>query len=52
MTRDTPEDGAVAATEKDEESEAKVKRHDKGQVVCLHYGTIDDGGMKQLEGRS
>lgn len=28
------------------------KRHMKGEVVCLHYGTIDDAGMRQLEGRS
>jgi hypothetical protein len=28
------------------------RRHQKGEVVCLHYGTIDDLGMRQLEGRS
>jgi hypothetical protein len=28
------------------------KRHLRGEVVCLHYGTIDDAGMRQLEGRS
>ena len=27
-------------------------RHQQGEVVCLHYGTIDDAGMRQLEGRS
>lgn len=26
--------------------------HLKGEVVCLHYGTIDDAGMRRLEGRS
>lgn len=29
-----------------------VKRHLRGEVRCLHYGTIDDAGMRQLEGRS
>ncbi|KAF9523548.1 Endonuclease/exonuclease/phosphatase [Crepidotus variabilis] len=24
----------------------------KGDVVCLHYGTLDDRGMRRLEGRS
>lgn len=28
------------------------KRRQKGEVVCMHYGTIDDQGMRQLEGRS
>lgn len=28
------------------------RRHLKGEVVCLHYGTIDDAGMRLLEGRS
>jgi hypothetical protein len=28
------------------------RRHMQGEVVCLHYGTIDDAGMRQLEGRS
>jgi len=28
------------------------RRHQKGEVECLHYGTIDDLGMRQLEGRS
>ncbi|RXK38371.1 hypothetical protein M231_04413 [Tremella mesenterica] len=32
--------------------DGKVKRHQRGEVVCLHYGTIDDAGMRQLEGRS
>lgn len=27
-------------------------RRKKGEVVCLHYGTIDDQAMRQLEGRS
>ncbi|WVO12758.1 hypothetical protein L204_100366 [Cryptococcus depauperatus] len=36
-----------------EEAEAqKSKRWQKGEVQCLHYGTIDDSGMKLLEGRS
>lgn len=29
-----------------------VPRRRKGEVVCLGYGTIDDVGMRQLEGRS
>jgi hypothetical protein len=29
-----------------------VRRHLRGEVRCLHYGTIDDAGMRQLEGRS
>lgn len=28
------------------------RRRQRGEVVCLHYGTIDDQGMRQLEGRS
>ncbi|WWC85358.1 uncharacterized protein L201_000221 [Kwoniella dendrophila CBS 6074] len=28
------------------------KKWRKGEVRCLHYGTIDDAGMRQLEGRS
>ncbi|WWD01539.1 hypothetical protein V866_008484 [Kwoniella sp. B9012] len=28
------------------------KRWKKGEVRCLHYGTIDDAGMRLLEGRS
>jgi len=37
----------------DEQLGAKLpRRHQKGEVVCLHYGTIDDLGMRQLEGRS
>lgn len=37
----------------DEHLNAKLPRkHQKGEVVCLHYGTIDDLGMRQLEGRS
>ncbi|WVQ71467.1 hypothetical protein IAR50_001005 [Cryptococcus sp. DSM 104548] len=28
------------------------KRWQKGEVRCLHYGTIDDVGMRLLEGRS
>ncbi|ORY22769.1 hypothetical protein BCR39DRAFT_550917 [Naematelia encephala] len=28
------------------------RRHQQGEVVCLHYGTIDDAGMRVLEGRS
>ncbi|ODO03460.1 hypothetical protein L198_02307 [Cryptococcus wingfieldii CBS 7118] len=28
------------------------KRWQKGEVRCLHYGTIDDSGMRLLEGRS
>ncbi|WVQ70227.1 uncharacterized protein L199_008453 [Kwoniella botswanensis] len=28
------------------------KRWKKGEVRCLHYGTIDDVGMRLLEGRS
>lgn len=28
------------------------KRHLVGEVQVLHYGTIDDAGMRQLEGRS
>jgi hypothetical protein len=36
-----------------EQLNAKLPRkHQKGEVVCLHYGTIDDLGMRQLEGRS
>ncbi|WVF72323.1 hypothetical protein IAT40_007136 [Kwoniella sp. CBS 6097] len=34
------------------EVEIKEKRWKKGEVRCLHYGTIDDAGMRQLEGRS
>lgn len=26
--------------------------HQKGDVVCLHYGTLDDAAMRRLEGRS
>jgi hypothetical protein len=37
----------------DEQISAQLpRRHQKGEVVCLHYGTIDDLGMRQLEGRS
>ncbi|WRT67003.1 uncharacterized protein IL334_003969 [Kwoniella shivajii] len=32
--------------------EAQEKKWKKGEVRCLHYGTIDDAGMRQLEGRS
>ncbi|WVQ78224.1 hypothetical protein IAT38_000307 [Cryptococcus sp. DSM 104549] len=32
--------------------EVAPPRRRKGEVVCLHYGTIDDTGMRQLEGRS
>lgn len=28
------------------------RRHQKGEVVCMHYGTVDDQAMRQLEGRS
>jgi hypothetical protein len=35
-----------------EVEENRVKRHMKGEVVCLGYGTIDDAGMRALEGRS
>ncbi|WVQ98607.1 hypothetical protein IAU59_005737 [Kwoniella sp. CBS 9459] len=30
----------------------REKKWKKGEVRCLHYGTIDDAGMRQLEGRS
>lgn len=30
----------------------KPRRHMRGEVVCLDYGTIDDAGMRMLEGRS
>ena len=36
--------GAVAA--------AESSRHRKGDVVCLSYRTLDDRGMRRLEGRS
>lgn len=26
--------------------------HRKGEVICLHYGTLDDAAMRRLEGRS
>lgn len=28
------------------------RRHQRGEVVCMHYGTVDDLAMRQLEGRS
>lgn len=37
-------DGASAATES--------PRHRKGDIVCLNYRTLDDRGMRRLEGRS
>lgn len=37
-------DGASAATES--------PRHRKGDIVCLSYRTLDDRGMRRLEGRS
>lgn len=37
-------DGASAATES--------PRPRKGDIVCLSYRTLDDRGMRQLEGRS
>jgi hypothetical protein len=36
----------------DNMQEVRLKRHMKGEVVCLGYGTIDDAGMRALEGRS
>jgi hypothetical protein len=35
-----------------EADEFRTRRHYRGEVACLHYGTIDDAGMRQLEGRS
>lgn len=35
-----------------EELNQEEKRWQKGEVRCLHYGTIDDAGMRLLEGRS
>lgn len=44
--------GAVASPRNEGLAEIKPRRRMKGEVVCLHYGTIDDRGMRQLEGRS
>ncbi|KAL1411235.1 hypothetical protein Q8F55_002186 [Vanrija albida] len=34
------------------EADDKPRRHLVGEVEVLHYGTIDDAGMRKLEGRS
>ena len=44
--------GAAAPPTTEALAEIKPRRRMKGEVVCLHYGTIDDQGMRQLEGRS
>ncbi|ORX39732.1 hypothetical protein BD324DRAFT_606986 [Kockovaella imperatae] len=44
----TPVSPVVAPVVED----VKPARHQHGEVVCMHYGTIDDAGMRQLEGRS
>ncbi|WWD15798.1 hypothetical protein CI109_100222 [Kwoniella shandongensis] len=36
----------------DHQGGGEEKRWRKGEVRCLHYGTIDDVGMRLLEGRS
>ncbi|KAK4687734.1 hypothetical protein P7C73_g2391, partial [Tremellales sp. Uapishka_1] len=36
----------------DDKADDSRRRKQKGEVVCLHYGTIDDEGMRRLEGRS
>jgi hypothetical protein len=46
-----PSASAPAATEEHLHYEMP-RRHLKGEVVCLHYGTVDDLAMRQLEGRS
>lgn len=38
--------------EEPHQHESGVRRHLAGEVEVLHYGTIDDAGMRQLEGRS
>lgn len=46
---------AEGEKDKDEAGEELIeeeKRWQKGEVRCLHYGTIDDAGMRLLEGRS
>ena len=46
------EPAALADAAEQESEPVPVKRHMKGEVVCLGYGTIDDAGMRALEGRS
>lgn len=38
--------------EEDGEAGGGPRRHMAGELQVLHYGTIDDAGMRQLEGRS
>lgn len=44
--------GAVQPPSQDEMAKLAPRKRQKGEVVCLHYGTIDNLGMRQLEGRS
>lgn len=44
--------GSEAGAEVEEPVPEPPKRHLVGEVQVLHYGTIDDAGMRQLEGRS
>nr|XP_019013431.1 uncharacterized protein I206_01498 [Kwoniella pini CBS 10737]OCF52212.1 hypothetical protein I206_01498 [Kwoniella pini CBS 10737] len=45
-----PEDILIHVQDQNENEIEKIWK--KGEVRCLHYGTIDDAGMRLLEGRS
>ena len=51
-TRDVDDAGVTTAMPLASSPDAEAPRPRKGDVVCLSYRTLDDRGMRRLEGRS
>ncbi|KAI0048961.1 DNase I-like protein [Auriscalpium vulgare] len=51
LSRDTSDTRSTTPTVASESTVAPTRAR-KGDVVCLSYGTLDDQGMRRLEGRS